>query len=152
MTTTSKFILLGALGVLLAIGAYRALTRSTGDTTLATVVTAANSDVEHLTDADDHKALVEDSKIPVLLDFHATWCPPCKALSPHIEAVATQYKGKVKVYKVDVDKNPKLARKYNVTRMPTMFIVLPAGKGGPVKHVGYKDLAELQQWINDSTK
>lgn len=151
MSLSPKFILLGALAVLLAIGAIRALTRGGVEANQASLTATAASDVEHLTDADDHKALVEDSKIPVLLDFHATWCPPCKALAPHLEVSATKYKGKVKVYKVDVDANPKLARKYGIRRMPTMIIVLPAGKG-KVESIGYKDQAQLDKWIEDSTK
>ena len=150
MSISPKLIVIGALAVLLLLGAFRALSGRL-EVTQASLNATAASEVGHLTDADDHKALVEDSKIPVLLDFHATWCPPCQALGPHIEAAAAKYKGKVKIYKVDVDKNPKLARKYGIRQMPTMFIVLPAGKG-QVKHIGYKDQAELEKWIDDSTK
>ncbi len=111
---------------------------------------SAASEVGHLTDADDHKAVVESSKIPVLLDFYATWCPPCRALSPHVEALAIQQKGKIKVLKVNVDDNSGLALRYAVSSMPTLVIVLPDGK--TIRHVGSKDLRGLTKWVEESIK
>ncbi len=153
----SKFIVLAALAAILAVGAYyllspnRAAAATAAGPLLSTGTKASASEVVHLSDADDHKAEVEDSKIPVLLDFYATWCPPCQSLSPHIEAVAKQFKGKVKVVKIDVDQNPVLKRKYGIRAMPTLIIVLPGGKG-QVKSVGYQDLPALKKWIQDNTK
>lgn len=155
MSTLVKLLVLTVTAVAVAVGAYLVLNRQAAPAAanaMATNGATANaSEVLHLTDAHDHKAEVEDSKIPVLLDFHATWCPPCQMLSPHIEAVAKQFKGKVKVVKVDVDQNPALKRKYGVRAMPTLVIVLPNGKG-QVKSVGYQDLPSLKKWIEDNTK
>ena len=65
---------------------------------------------------------VESSKIPVVVDFWAEWCGPCKMLSSTIDAVAQKYNGKVKVGKVNVDKNPSIAQKYGVRSIPNILV------------------------------
>jgi thioredoxin len=62
------------------------------------------------------------SKVPVLVDFWATWCGPCRQLAPTIDALATDHAGRIKVGKVDVDKNNALARKYGITGIPAVFM------------------------------
>lgn len=59
---------------------------------------------------------------PVLVDFHATWCGPCKAMSPVISDVAKKMKGKATVIKIDVDKNPQLSNSLNIRGVPTFII------------------------------
>lgn len=65
---------------------------------------------------------------PVIVDFTASWCPPCKKLAPILEELAVKYKGKVDIYKVDVDKEGELARAYSVRSIPMMLFIRKDGK------------------------
>jgi len=71
---------------------------------------------------------VLSSDMPVLVDFYADWCGPCKMMSPVIEELATQFEGKAKIGKLNVDQNGVTAQKYKVMSIPTMLII----KGGQV--------------------
>ena len=66
--------------------------------------------------------LISKSDVPVLVDFHATWCKPCHTLSPIIQSVAKEFNGKVKVIKVDVDKNQGAAMQYGIRGVPTLIL------------------------------
>jgi len=73
------------------------------------------------------KEEVIKSDIPVLVDFWASWCPPCKVVEPILEELAQEYHGRVKIGKLNVDRNPGLGTKYEITGVPT-FIIFKDGK------------------------
>ena len=68
------------------------------------------------------KELLETSEVPVLVDFYADWCGPCKTLAPILKEVATKKKGAVKVIKIDVDKNRKASESFQIRGVPTMIL------------------------------
>ncbi len=70
----------------------------------------------------DFKKQVLESDEPVLVDFWATWCAPCRAIAPSVSALAEQYKGKVKVAKVDVDSNQNTAEQFGIRSIPTLLV------------------------------
>ena len=74
-----------------------------------------------ITDANFENEVIK-SNIPVLIDFWATWCGPCKAIAPIVEDLAKEYDGKVKIGKVDVDDNQQIAIKYGIRSIPTLLI------------------------------
>ncbi|MDD4990738.1 MAG: thioredoxin domain-containing protein [Paludibacter sp.] len=80
--------------------------------------------------------------LPIILDFHATWCRPCKMLAPHLQAIQNKYKGKLVVYKIDVDQEPELAQLFNVQAMPT--IVFMGTKDKYKSELGYKEQEEYE--------
>lgn len=89
---------------------------------------------------------VVESKIPVLVDFWAQWCGPCKAMTPILEDVAQKYTDKVKIVKLDVDSNPATPPKFGVRGIPTLILF----KDGQVKatQVGLLSKVELISFID----
>lgn len=89
------------------------------------------------------------SSEPVLVDFFAEWCGPCKAMAPALDEVASEMKGKVKVVKVDVDKSPAITGEYGIRAMPTLMLF----KDGKVaaQHTGaLVQKKKLEDWVNQS--
>jgi len=91
-------------------------------------------------------AEVLNADLPVLADFWAAWCGPCRMIAPIVEDLAQEYAGKLKVAKVDVDENPDLAARYDVMSIPTLGIF----KGGQLvsRIVGYVQKAQLKQRLD----
>ena len=76
--------------------------------------------IAHFTDANFKKEVLE-SQLPVMVDFWAHWCGPCKMIAPIVEELAKEYKEKAKIGKVDVDSNPKTTTEYGVMSIPTLI-------------------------------
>lgn len=99
-----------------------------------------------VTDTSFHKDVLESEK-PVLVDFWATWCPPCRMVEPVLEEIAGSYADKLTVVKLDIDTNPGAARDYQVTSVPTMMLFTG---GKPTKRiVGARGKAALLRELAD---
>lgn len=85
---------------------------------------------EVIKSADEFQTKVLDADTPVLVDFFATWCGPCRMVAPIVEEIATEKAGQVAVYKVDIDETPDLAAKYQVSSVPTLIVF----EGGQIKN------------------
>ena len=94
---------------------------------------------------DNFDAEVINSNIPVLVDFWATWCGPCRMIAPVIKSIAEKFDGRIKVGKVNVDKEPEISLEYNIASIPTVMIF----KNGEEvsKSIGYSDEAEIEQLV-----
>ncbi|XP_050672150.1 thioredoxin, mitochondrial [Leptidea sinapis] len=108
-------------------------------------LTPANCEIVKIQSSDDFKAKVINSKLPVIVDFFATWCNPCKLLTPRLESIISENKGKIILAKVDIDEQTDLALDYEVSSVP----VLVAIKNGKVQQrlVGLQDTDKLRKWI-----
>jgi thioredoxin 1 len=92
---------------------------------------------------DKNKKFLREGKTPIILDFSATWCPPCKLLKPHLRSLQAKFKGKIYIYEIDVDKEPELAQRFNVTAMPTLIFI---GSSTSYKtELGYQEYDALEK-------
>ncbi len=103
------------------------------------------SDIQHVTE-DTFQAEVIDSSLPVLVDFTAVWCGPCKMLEPVVVELAGEWDGQVKVVKLDVDHHQSVAMEYQVLGVPTLMLF----KAGEVKErlTGFKPKKQIVKKIS----
>ena len=103
------------------------------------------SEIVHTTDAAFEQDVVK-SKEPVLLDFWAEWCSPCKMIAPILDTIAVEYKDKVRVVKLNIDENPKTPPKFNVRSIPTLLFF----RNGSVaaQHVGIVSKGQLESFLD----
>lgn len=108
---------------------------------------AMSSNIVHATDA-SFEAEVINSDIPVLVDYWAEWCGPCKMIAPVLEEVAESYAGKIKIVKVDVDSNKEIAQKHGIRGIPTLMVF----KGGSAQatKVGALSKTQLEEFVESS--
>ncbi|MFH1458014.1 MAG: thioredoxin [Candidatus Omnitrophota bacterium] len=101
----------------------------------------------HFTDSNFRKEVLE-SHLPVVVDFWANWCGPCKMIAPAVEELAREYKDKARIGKIDVDTNPKTATTYGIMSIPTLMFF----KGGKVMEqvAGVLNKAELKKKIEEN--
>ncbi|MDR2001234.1 MAG: thioredoxin TrxA [Zoogloeaceae bacterium] len=101
--------------------------------------------IHHVTDA-SFKSEVLDSATPVLVDYWAEWCGPCKMVAPILDEVAREYGGKLKIAKINIDENPKIPGEYGIRGIPTLILF----KGGNVEatKIGAVSKSQLTAFID----
>ena len=100
------------------------------------------------TNEQNFKIDVLDSKQPVLVDFWAEWCGPCKAIAPSLEELSEEMASKLKIVKINVDENPSISQTYSIRSIPALMIFKDGEKIS--EKMGALPKSALQSWVNDT--
>jgi thioredoxin 1 len=100
------------------------------------------AEIKQATDTTFEELVLKNDK-PVVVDFWATWCGPCKMVAPEMEKIAEKYAGSVDVVKVDVDANPRLSQTFGIMSIPTIAFFRPGAQ--PMGVVGFRPMEQLEQ-------
>ena len=106
-----------------------------------------NDSVLHLTD-NDFNETIENAEVPILVDYWAEWCGPCKMIAPVLDEIATDYAGKLTVAKLNIDENPETPQHFGVRGIPTLMLF----KNGEVEatKVGALTKSQLAEFLDDN--
>ncbi len=100
------------------------------------------AEIKEVTDSNFEEVVLRSDK-PVVVDFWAAWCGPCKMVAPEMVKIAEKYDGAVDVVKVDVDANPRLSQAFNILSIPTIAFFRPGQQ--PMGVVGFRPMEQLEQ-------
>jgi thioredoxin 1 len=126
---------------------WRAVGGSATEQDSAGVAVTGGSDILTLRDA-DFDARVLKSQTPVMVEFWATWCGPCRRFEPTVEAIASEYAGRLRVGKVDIDQSPATTRRYGIDGTPTVVLFKQGQPVGTI--VGVADKAEVARMLRSA--
>ena len=151
MLSMKKYFIISAFILSLSIaGCNNANTQGNGGTKneSSTVVVLTNDSFKKLIfDYDKSQDFKFAGTKPAIIDFYADWCAPCRQLSPLVESIAEEYKGKIDVYKVDTEKEKLLAQNLGITGLPTLLFI-PA-EGMPRSSLGLISREDMVKAVND---
>ena len=103
--------------------------------------------IENISDTDFDKEVI-NSEVPILVDFWAEWCGPCKAIAPSLEELSEEMSNKLKVVKINVDENPSTSQAYSIRSIPALMIFKNGEKIS--EKMGALPKSALETWINDT--
>ncbi len=138
-----RLIIIAAIACLLSVGSFEQAYAQQKKYVIELTTEAFNTKVFN-TASDEMPYL---GKLPAIVDFTATWCGPCQRTAPVLEEIAKEYAGKIVVYKVDVDKCPKIAQAMSISSIPAILYI-PAGNGKPVMTVGARGKEQFKTEIS----